>query len=204
MIKYQLVFLFCAQRGRSGMGNAKLKVWLRDKNCNVVKKVGHMHVLNCQGEAVVPWYWFTDGYTEVELPPGCYIVFAGLHPNGSNMNSDKAIVIIKCDETVCVNLILSDFVENREIRMKARAYTAFNCVRAIATPLYINAMKNGIHIDEVKTALEVLSKASKIEVDELMQTIKEEIDILQSNKKAMDPTEREFFADIETKLKQFK
>ena len=43
-------------------------------------------------------------HDQVKVPPGCYILRA-YHPCGPNVNTQYAMAIVGCNETVCVNLL---------------------------------------------------------------------------------------------------
>jgi hypothetical protein len=93
---------------------AKLNIWVRDKNCRVIKRTGHLHIYNCLGEEVFTGWVIKDGHAEVEIPPGCYIVRAGMR--GGNIYSDRAIAIVRCEDSACINLILPKFCRKRGSR----------------------------------------------------------------------------------------
>jgi len=184
------------------MGNARLNIWIRDTNCNLVRRRGHLHVLNCHGTEVIPSLWFNDGHAEVQVPPGCYIVVAGVVQG--NIYTDMTMVVAKCDESVCVNLVLTSFIMPRAVQAVPREPIAYNCPRALAVPLIVNAFEKKINVKEVKGALEVMSRAADMEVKELMQTIKDEAELLQKNIKEMAPEEREFVEKLMAALKELR
>lgn len=100
------------------MGLGTLNVWIHDKvdHCKISDETWFVSVTLCNG-AVVEWcgktYGFIEakcGHTEIELPPGCYVVFASqfLLLPGSQLpliiSTDFSIVMVGCDEIACVHL----------------------------------------------------------------------------------------------------
>jgi hypothetical protein len=162
------------------MGKAKLNIWVRDKNCRVIERTGHLHIYNCLGEEVF-WGWvITDGHAEVEMPPGCYIVRAGMR--GGNIYSDRVIAIVGCEEHACLNLILPNFVEENETAHakkeadKLRLLARGGCGPALALALGKEALLKDIDQKELGTAFDVLMNTANINRDQLIAEIKTEID----------------------------
>ena len=100
------------------MGLGTLNVWIHDRvdHCKISDDLWFVSVTLCNG-AVLEWcgktYGFMEakcGHTEIELPPGCYIVFASqfVFLPGSKfpfiISTDFSVVMVECDATACVHL----------------------------------------------------------------------------------------------------
>lgn len=88
------------------MAKGLLSVWAREPGCSVVQSDGEVLARNCcTGEE---WYKakLENGHAQFEVPPGCYIVYGIIYTGpGWFTVLRETIVIVKCDETVCVNLL---------------------------------------------------------------------------------------------------
>jgi hypothetical protein len=85
-------------------------------------------------------------HVELELPPGCYIVRAWVC--GWNMWSDRAMVIVDCGETACVNLIIP---------------RAKDCIKDVIPPLAVVAQELKLPPAKMNAAFEILMKAGGLE-----------------------------------------
>jgi hypothetical protein len=98
------------------MGLATLNVWIHNKTdpCRIDDGPWFVHVTYCNGTPV-EWCGHTYsaepancGHGEIQLPPGCYVVFAVqvlfLPPIIRFTLTDHAIAIVGCGEHACVNL----------------------------------------------------------------------------------------------------
>jgi len=100
------------------MGLGTLNVWVHDEGnpCRMSDEVWLVNVTYCSG-LLVEWcgktYGFIEakcGHTEIELPPGCYIVYALqlLFVPGSKFpffrSTHFGMVMVECDCTACVHL----------------------------------------------------------------------------------------------------
>ncbi len=87
------------------MAKGLLSVWARDpKNCSVVQSNGYVWARNCCTSEEWHEAKLKDGHAQFEVPPGCYIVGGYIYPGCCGMLKET-MVIVKCDETVCVNLL---------------------------------------------------------------------------------------------------
>ncbi len=101
------------------MSTANLNVWVSGFGdpCHIEDKENwFVHILDCEGK-VVEWckkrYSFLPakcGHLEIEVPPGCYAVFAshsaqgqGIPPFGNRLTHIQ-IVRVNCGDHVCVTL----------------------------------------------------------------------------------------------------
>ena len=175
------------------MGKARLNIWVRDKNCRVIKRSGHLHIYNCLEEEVFgkPIEWvINDGHAEVEMPPGCYIVRAGMQ--GGNIYSDRLIAIVGCDEHACLNLILPDFVEGKEpappkIEVgKLQLLAGGGCGPALALALGKEALRKDIDKHELGTAFNVLMNAANINKEQFIAEIDTEIEVTRQHLKEIE------------------
>jgi len=167
------------------MGSAKLNIWVRDKKCRIVKRRGHLHIYNCNclGEEVFRGWVIVNGHAEVEIPPGCYIVKAGMNlPHQTNLYTDRAVIIAKCNDEICLNLILPDFVEERTTTGTAglvterRLLVKGGCVPPVLLALRIEALRKGVDPKELSATFNVLMKTANIDRNELIREIEVEIE----------------------------
>jgi hypothetical protein len=101
------------------MSTAKLNVWITNFGdaCHIEdKELWFVHITDCHGR-VLEWcgrnYSFLQancGHLEVDVPPGCYAVFAGHSPKGAgvppfgNRITHVQVVRANCGDHVCVTL----------------------------------------------------------------------------------------------------
>jgi hypothetical protein len=101
------------------MSTANLNVWITrfGDPCHIEDRENwFVHVLDCEGR-VVEWcnrrYSFIPakcGHVQIEIPPGCYAVFAGHSPQGQgvppfgNRLTHVHVVRANCGDHVCVTL----------------------------------------------------------------------------------------------------
>lgn len=159
----------------------KLNVWVRNIRCDVVEKRGHLHVYNCHGNQILPNIWFDNGHVEVDVPPGCYILKAGIYIPGGNIYSDKVMVIVKCGKETCVNLYLPRFVIERPHQIEQLPLTLFYCPAAILPPLIVNAVKAGIKPEELDAAIGVIARAARIDKETLLGVVRDEIELVEGH-----------------------
>ncbi|GBC61009.1 hypothetical protein DENIS_1969 [Desulfonema ishimotonii] len=167
------------------MGYAILNIWVRNEKCEVVDRRAHLHIYNCQGTQVLPTTWFGGGHTEVKVPPGCYIITAGVIYG--NVYTDKTMVVVGCDEKACVNLVLNRFREQeakKNVPMIARG-----CGARIIPPLALHALKAEIEPDELQRALDVIMKAAGMDRREMLAGVDSEIKALEQNMQLFEETE---------------
>ena len=100
------------------MSTAKLNVWITEFGdpCHIVDRdQWFVHITDCNGK-VLEWcgkkFAFLPakcGHLEIEIPPGCYTVFAGHNPQAKpgsfgNRLTHVQIVRANCGDHVCVTL----------------------------------------------------------------------------------------------------
>lgn len=101
------------------MSTANLNVWITrfGNPCHIEdKETWFVHILDCEGK-VLEWckkrYSFIPakcGHLQVEVPPGCYAVFAGHSPRGAgvppfgNRLTHIQVVRVNCGDHACVTL----------------------------------------------------------------------------------------------------
>ncbi|GBC61008.1 hypothetical protein DENIS_1968 [Desulfonema ishimotonii] len=167
------------------MGYAILNIWVRNEKCEVVDRRAHLHIYNCHGIQVLPTTWFGGGHTEVKVPPGCYIITAGVVYG--NVYTDKTLVVVGCDEKACVNLVLNEFSERKA--KKNAPMIARGCGARIIPPFALNALKAGIEPDEIGNTLETIMKAADMDRDQLLTWIESESRELEQNMQLFKETE---------------
>ena len=169
--------------------NAKLNIWIRDNNCEILKDPVHLHVYNCRGTHIIEepgkdLFWFGGGHVEVSVPPGCYLVTAGGW--GGNFYTDIAMVVVRCGDDACVNLIRNGFLHKTpggieaDVKPKANQQKALplimeGCAGRIVIPLVINAAKAGIKPEEIGRTLDVLCKAAGLDKSQVILAVQDEI-----------------------------
>ena len=100
------------------MSKANLNVWITNIGdpCHITDKEYFVHVFDCGGN-VLEWcgkkYSFIPakcGHVEIEVPPGCYAIFAGQDPQGvgippfGNLLTHVQVVRANCGDHVCITL----------------------------------------------------------------------------------------------------
>jgi hypothetical protein len=100
------------------MSTASLNVWITDIGdpCHITDQEYFVTIVDCAGN-VLEWcgtkYHFIPakcGHVSIEIPPGCYAVFAGQDPQGvgippfGNLLTHIQIVRANCGDHVCVTL----------------------------------------------------------------------------------------------------
>ncbi|RZN15556.1 MAG: hypothetical protein EF812_02135 [Methanosarcinales archaeon] len=141
------------------MGFAKLNVWVRDLKCELAKKAG-VTVVDCHGRVIETASW-GDLPRELQVPPGCYIVRAhacyfGHGGSLKNYQSDRSMVIVRCGEEACVNLVIPEFV---------------NCAKDIVQPLIAQAIELRMHPQKIKELVGTLGEIARIPVEEFIKKI---------------------------------
>jgi hypothetical protein len=175
------------------MGTARLNIWVRNEECQVIDdRKAHLHIYNCRQEQVFPMTWFEGGHIEVELPPGCYIVTAGVM--WGNVYTDKVMVVVGCDQTACVNLVLNRFNEKKAgdrppaVRL---APIALGCAARILGPLILNAHRANIDPERLRVAAGVILQAAGIDGRQMMEGARREAAFLEENMERFEKEERE-------------
>lgn len=169
------------------MGFGKLNIWVRNTACEVVDRAGHLHVYNCHGKLILPITWFQHGHIEVQVPPGCYIVQAGVVYG--NIYTDRTMVIVRCGEDICVNLVLAQFLAPLPPELVVQPLVLYNCPAAMATALVANSFEAGIKQEELTRAIDVIAKAARIDKAKMLDEVKKEVSLLEENMKQF--TEKE-------------
>jgi hypothetical protein len=169
----------------------KLNVWVRGPNCEVVDRPGHLHVYNCQGIQVL-MTWFEHGHAEVVVPPGCYIIRAGVV--WGNIYTDKTMVIVKCGEESCVNLVLPRFLH--PITPPAPAADVqfvkmYYCPAAILPALVVNAGTAKIKPGELDVTIDVMARAARIDKERLLDVVRDEIKLVEEYMPKVKQTEEQ-------------
>ncbi|MDD2665498.1 MAG: hypothetical protein PHD13_01765 [Methanocellales archaeon] len=137
------------------MGYGKLNVWVRTLDCALVTKAA-VTVVDCHGRLIASAPW-AELPRELKVPPGCYIVRAhGCIVGQGNYESDRCMVIVRCGEEMCVNLLVPTFA---------------HCVKSIIQPLVDNARRLKIPDDKIGGAIGVLAKAAELPPAEILKKV---------------------------------
>ena len=172
------------------MGTGKLNVWVRNTSCEVVDRTGHLHIYDCHGKSVLV-QWFHNGHIEVEVPPGCYILTAGVVYG--NIYTDKTMVVVKCGEKVCVNLVLTKFLAQNPPPLKEQPLMYY-CPLLIALPIVQNAPDAGIKQEELHRTIDVIARAARMDKEIMLNAVRKEIKMMEENIQHFTDKER---ADVE-------
>jgi len=148
------------------MGLSKLNIWLRDENCRPYKiqtALGDkIWIKNCMGETVefVPDIPVGTAHVEVEVPPGCYIIQGHVCEPGVNDFTDKAMVVVGCNQEQCVNLFVP----------KVRT-----CVERDLHPFVREARLVGVPDEDIRIAAQTMMAAGRISPREVIADIERRI-----------------------------
>ncbi len=159
------------------MGFAKMNVWIRKINCQIINGSFHIHVYDCHSKEVIPSTYCSNGHAEIQIPPGCYIVQAGMYnPSHSNIYTDRAVVIVRCGEEACVNLVLPNFKAEKP-ELVVQPLELHYCLGTFIPALVYNARKEKIDDKDLKMAVDVIAKAAKMDRDKIFDAVKADIKI---------------------------
>ena len=197
------------------MSYGSMNIWLRDLECcpkNVWKV--ELVVKTCSGEYLVdfnpdvveklqesyPEYSVTrasrEGETtivlrnrmikhvELDVPPGCYLVRAWVC--SGNLWTDRAMVMVRCGEDACVNLI----VPRRH-----------NCIREVIIPLGMEAREHRLPIDGLRPAVEFLAKAGRVAIADVRRDVAELVKELKETEAEAAPRYLDAFGSFEKVVK---
>ncbi len=151
------------------MGKAKLNIWIRDNHCRIVKKKGHLHIYNCLGEQVFFGWVIQNGHAEVEIEPGCYVVDATICRR--NIDTDRTVVIVRCGDEACVNLLLSGYKEGGKVAPENLLH-AGGCAARLIPALGVHGIRKNIDLEE---AFDVLIKTAEIDRRQLIAALENDI-----------------------------
>jgi hypothetical protein len=98
------------------MSASKLDIWFRDEHCKpfpnlkVVEGYDWVEIRDCSNSLIkrLPVPIAEQAHVVAEVPPGCYIVQGHVCGETIPVNdyTDKVMVIVGCNQEVCVNLIV--------------------------------------------------------------------------------------------------
>jgi hypothetical protein len=84
---------------------AVINVWIREPgDCTIADVEGYAWARPCCNWNIMYQGELINGHTEIDVPPGCYIMSAAFRPECCG-KTERTMVVVKCDESVCVNLI---------------------------------------------------------------------------------------------------
>lgn len=174
-------------KGGVKMGLGKLNIWVRDVNCNVIKKAGHLHITDCHKNDVIRPFWFKEGHTEIEVPPGCYIVTAGMI--GGNIYTDKTMVIVNCGDDACINLVMTDFSASNPPALVQQPLQYY-CPLLFVGPLVQHALSRNLSKDDLHKAIDVIAQAANMDKEQMRDIMKKEAEMLRTNLKQFPDEEQ--------------
>lgn len=179
------------------MGYGLVNIWVKNERCQVIKRAGHLHIYDCTGAQVIPTLWFTDGHAEVLIPPGCYIVTAGIV--SGNIYTDKTCFMVRCGEEACVCLIMNEFKEQQLLANDDGLLQQANinpvnvnggCTSRIIAPYVYNARIMGIPIPDIEMVINGLLPVAETDMVRIKEGLTTEINILRNNLDYLEPIER--------------
>ena len=194
------------KRGERKMGKAKLNIWARDKNCRIIERTGLVRIYNCQEEEVFHDWVIRDGHAEVEMPPGCYIVKAGCFAGLGNIYTDRTMVVVRCGDEACVNLILPNFVERVGARgnpqpVKRNLLAVGGCAPTILLAFGVNALKKNIDPED---AIDKFIEVAEIDRGQMIAAIETEIKEISANIDEVRKDEIREFEEYKKALEKIK
>ncbi|MCK9593150.1 MAG: hypothetical protein M0Q91_14195 [Methanoregula sp.] len=185
---------------------AKMNIWVRDRTCALVKGRSHLHIYDCHHRPVLEYIWFTGGHVEVDVPPGCYLVVVGTP--GGNIYTDLAMVIVRCGDDACVNLVLNDYKRIQafpgETPSKPNLVLLGGCGARILVPFLVHAKEAGIRPDEIKATFDVLTRAAGLDKKSVIGDIKSHISEVEKFIKNAPPKEKEDLEPLKAHIKLLK
>jgi hypothetical protein len=92
---------------------------------------------------------------EVDVPPGCYVVRVHVC-GGGNEWSDRTMVIARCGEEACVNVVIKE---------------AETCIKEVMIPLLRLAEEIHLPRDLVQVAVDVLGKAGSVPIEMIAENL---------------------------------
>jgi len=105
-------------------------------------------------------------HISVKVPPGCYVVRVHVC-GGGNEWSDRTMVVVKCGDESCVNLIIKE---------------AETCIKEVIVPFMRVAKEVNIPLEQVKVAVNILKDAGRVPIDEVARNLQERIELLRDVK----------------------
>lgn len=117
--------------------------------------------IRVQGKPVI-------NHMQVEVPPGCYVVRVHVC-GGGNEWSDRTMVIVRCGDEACVNLVIKE---------------AETCFKEAIIPLLRVAEEVRIPKEQIQVAANVLGKAGRIPINEVKKDLQERVKQLRDVKEA--------------------
>lgn len=189
------------------MGYGMVNIWVKNERCQVIDRSGHLHIYDCTGNQVIPTLWFANGHAEVLLPPGCYIVSAGIV--SGNIYTDKTCFMVRCGEEACVCLIMNQFKEQQLLNQNAtllpfnRVNINGGCATRIIAPYIYNARLLGIPFEEINITINNLLPVAETDIVQIKEGLNNELNILRNNLYFLEPYERAEVENYITLIEEF-
>ena len=153
------------------MSLSKLTIWLRDEKCRPYKiqtALGdRLWVQNCMGETVleVPDIPVGADHVEVEVPPGTYVIQGHVCEHGTNEYTDKAMVVVGCNQDLCVNLFVP---------------TIGTCARRDLNAFVTAARAIGLPDDDIVITARTILRAGRIAPREMIANLNQRIEAVEN------------------------
>lgn len=103
------------------------------------------------------------------------------------------MVVVKCGEKVCVNLVLTKFVAQNPPALKEQPLMYY-CPLLIALPIVQNAPDAGIKQEELHRTIDVIARAARMDKEIMLDAVRKEIKMMEENIQHFTDKER---ADVE-------
>jgi len=105
-------------------------------------------------------------HLHIEIPPGCYVIRVHVC-GGGNEWSDRTMVMVKCSEEACVNLIIPE---------------AESCIRGVIIPVLRLAELARLPREQVKVAVDVLGELGRVQLDGVERDLNNRVRLLRDAK----------------------
>jgi hypothetical protein len=120
---------------------------------------------------------------------------AGIYSNPpGNVYTDKAMVVVSCEQLACVNFVPNRFGEDEKRETSPHVppvqMVQGGCAARVLGPLALHAQQMDIEPAEVRAAIGVISKAAGMDPRALQGGIRSEAALMRENIEAMGAEER--------------
>lgn len=180
------------------MGYGKVNFWVKNEDCEIINRAGHLHIYDCHGTQVYPTTWFQGGHIEIKLPPGCYVANAGVV--WGNVYTEKVMFQVCCEKTICVTLLMNRFKESKLLRhgedngndvvIQRKLPMQGGCTARLIAPFIYNATLRGMDKNEISFFVNGLMQVAEIPDPDMHDALRNEINLLATNMENLPYYER--------------
>lgn len=108
-------------------------------------------------------------HVELDVPPGCYVVWTRVC-YGGNEETNKVMVLVRCGDDACVNLILN---------------AVQTCVRQVVNPLLERGVLADVPLHDLEVAARVLMRVGDIPKEQLVAEHGERLELVRMREPRM-------------------